>query len=194
MMTPTGSDRPRCFWAGTDPLMISYHDEEWGEPCRDDRELFARLVLDSFQSGLSWSIILKKRDNFRKAFDGFDPERIAAYGPPEIERLLGDAGIVRNRAKIEATIQNAAAMLAIQRENGSFSDYLWSFVDGQPRRHPTGYTQATLPATSPESDAMAKGLRQRGFRFVGSTVCYAFMQGAGLVDDHCLGCFRFVPR
>lgn len=193
-MIDTPNDRSRCFWAGRDPLMIAYHDEEWGQPCRDDRELFARLVLDSFQSGLSWAIILKKRDGSRRAFDGFDPVRIAAYGPDDIARLLADPGIVRNRAKIEATIANARTMLALQAETGSFADYLWSFVGGQPLRHPTGHTPETLPATSPESDAMARDLRQRGFRFVGSTVCYAFMQGAGLVDDHTIGCFRFVPR
>jgi DNA-3-methyladenine glycosylase I len=187
-------DRPRCFWAGRDPQMIAYHDEEWGEPCRDDRELFARLVLDSFQSGLSWAVILRKREHFRRAFDGFNPERIATYGPADVERLLADAGIVRNRRKIEATIANAQAMLAVQREIGSFADYLWSFVGGQTLRHSTGYTAETLPARTPESDAMAADLRRRGFRFVGSTVCYAFMQGAGLVDDHVVGCFKFKKR
>jgi DNA-3-methyladenine glycosylase I len=193
MSTPL-DDRPRCFWAGGDPLMIAYHDEEWGVPCRDDRELFARLALDGFQAGLSWAIILRKRDGFRHAFDGFDPERVAAYGPADVERLLADPGIVRNRQKIEATIGNARAMLAIQAETGSFSDYLWAFVGGAPLRHPTGYTRETLPATSPESDALSRDLRRRGFRFVGSTIVYAFMQGSGLVDDHAIGCFRFVPR
>lgn len=193
-MTAALDDRPRCFWAGRDPLMIAYHDEEWGVPCRDDRELFARLTLDAFQAGLSWAVILRKRDAFRRAFDGFDPERIARYGPADVARLLADPGIVRNRQKIEATITNARAMLAIQAETGSFAAFLWSFVGGQPLRHPTGYTPETLPATSPESDALARALRRRGFRFVGSTICYAFMQGAGLVDDHVIGCFRFVPR
>jgi DNA-3-methyladenine glycosylase I len=174
--------------------MIAYHDDEWGQPCRDDQELFARLTLDSFQAGLSWAIILRKRDAFRRAFDGFDPQRVAAYGPADVERLLGDAGIVRNRQKIEAAIGNARAMLALQRELGSFATYLWSFVGGQPLRHPTGYTAATLPARTAESDAMSADLRRRGFRFVGSTICYAFMQGAGLVDDHTPDCFRFVPR
>jgi DNA-3-methyladenine glycosylase I len=193
-MTDGPADRPRCFWAGSDPVMIAYHDDEWGVPCRDDRELFARLALDGFQAGLSWAIILKKRDGFRRAFDGFDPDRIAGYGPDDVTRLLADPGIVRNRQKIEATIGNAQAWQALQRETGSFADYLWSFVGGQPLRHPTGYTPETLPATSPESDAMSRALRQRGFRFVGSTICYAFMQGSGLVDDHLPGCFRFVSR
>jgi DNA-3-methyladenine glycosylase I len=194
MSLPGPAEPPRCFWADRDPQMIAYHDEEWGRPCYDAGELFARLVLDSFQSGLSWQVILRKRDNFRRAFDGFEPARIAAYGPTEIERLLADAGIVRNRAKIEATIANARAYLALQHELGSFSDFLWSFVDGRPWRHPTGYTAETLPPTSPASDAMARALRQRGFRFVGSTVCYAFMQGSGLIDDHLIGCWRFQPR
>jgi DNA-3-methyladenine glycosylase I len=193
-MVTLADDRPRCFWAGHDPLMIAYHDEEWGRPCRDDRELYARLSLDGFQAGLSWAIILRKREGFRRAFDGFDPDRVASYGPDDVARLLNDAGIVRNRQKIEATIGNARAWQAIQRETGSFSDFLWSFVGGLPRRHPTGYSEATLPATSPESDAMSKALRGRGFRFVGSTICYAFMQGSGLVDDHIIGCHCFVPR
>jgi DNA-3-methyladenine glycosylase I len=193
MSTPP-LDRPRCFWVGADPLMIAYHDDEWGRPCRDDRELYARLTLDSFQAGLSWAIILRKRDAFRRAFDGFDPERVAAYGPADVARLLGDAGIVRNRQKIEAAIGNARAMLAVQRELGSFADYLWSFVGGQSLRHPTGYTAATLPARTAESDAMAADLKRRGFRFVGTTICYAFMQGSGLVDDHTAECFQFVPR
>jgi DNA-3-methyladenine glycosylase I len=171
--------------------MIAYHDDEWGVPCRDDQELFARLVLDSFQAGLSWATILRKRENFRRAFDNFDPERIARYGPAEVARLLADPGIVRNRLKIEATIGNARAMLTLQQETGSFAGYLWSFVGGQPLRHTTGYTAETLPARTAESDAMSKELKRRGFRFVGSTICYAFMQGSGLVDDHTAACFRF---
>ncbi|MCC6626856.1 MAG: DNA-3-methyladenine glycosylase I [Chloroflexi bacterium] len=193
-MIEASSDRPRCLWAGRDPLMVAYHDDEWGVPCRDDRELFARLALDGFQAGLSWAIILKKRDGFRRAFEGFDPDRVAGYGPDDVARLLADPGIIRNRQKIEATIGNARVWQAVQRETGSFAGFLWSFVGGQPLRHPTGYTAATLPATSPESDAMSKALRQHGFRFVGSTICYAFMQGSGLVDDHLTSCFRFVPR
>ena len=187
-------DQPRCFWVGRDPLMVAYHDDEWGRPCRDDRELYARLMLDGFQAGLSWSIILRKRDGFRRAFDGFNPDLVAAYGPEDVARLLADAGIVRNRQKIEATISNARAWQSLQQESTSFSDFLWSFVGGEPLRHPEGYTPETLPAKSAESDAMSKALRQRGFRFVGSTICYAFMQGSGLVDDHVSGCFRFEPR
>jgi DNA-3-methyladenine glycosylase I len=182
----------RCEWAGDDPLMVAYHDDEWGVPCRDDRELFALLLLEGFQAGLSWSTILRKREAFLRAFAGFDPETVAVYGPDDVARLMADAGIVRNRLKIESAISNARAHLAIQDELGSFSDFIWRFApDGAPSR-PSSL--AEVPATTAESDAMSKELKRRGFRFVGSTICYAFMQSAGLVDDHVAGCFRAVSR
>ncbi|HEX5500271.1 MAG TPA: DNA-3-methyladenine glycosylase I [Thermomicrobiales bacterium] len=183
--TPNGIDR--CGWAGTDPLMIAYHDEEWGVPCHDDRALFERLLLEGFQAGLSWQTILRKRDNFRRAFDEFDPERIAAYDEADVARLLADAGIVRNRLKIRAAIDNARAMLATADEFGSFDTYIWRFAP-EPGTRPA--SPADVPASTPASDAMSRELKRRGFRFVGSTICYAFMQSAGLVDDHLTGCFR----
>jgi DNA-3-methyladenine glycosylase I len=181
----------RCEWAGTDPLMIAYHDKEWGVPCHDDAALFERLILEGFQAGLSWSTILRKREAFIRAFDGFDPEIVAAYGPADEERLLADAGIVRNRLKVAAAISNAQAFLQSQQEFGSFDAYIWRFAP-EPRaeRLPS---LMDVPATTPESDAMSKDLKKRGFRFVGSTICYAFMQSAGLVDDHVAGCFRAAP-
>jgi DNA-3-methyladenine glycosylase I len=181
---------PRCPWVGADPLMIAYHDEEWGTPCHDDRDLFERLTLEGFQAGLSWRTILHKREAFRRAFAGFDPERVAAFGPDDVARLLADPGIVRNRAKIAATIGNAAAFLALQREAGSFDRYLWSFVGGAPLVRPAPPAWPDLPARTPESDALSRDLKRRGFRFVGSTICYAFMQSVGMVDDHVRGCFR----
>jgi DNA-3-methyladenine glycosylase I len=185
---------PRCFWAGSDPLMVAYHDEEWGVPCHDDRALFERLLLEGFQAGLSWSTILRKRETFRRAFDNFDPERVARYGLADTERLLADPGIVRNRLKIAGAVQNAGAFLAIQHEAGSFDAYAWSFVDGHTLRHPVGYMRDTIPARTPESDALSRDLKRRGFTFVGSTICYAFMQSTGMVDDHLHDCFKFVPR
>ena len=181
---------PRCPWAGTDPLMVAYHDDEWGVPCHDDPELFERLLLEGFQAGLSWSTILRKREAFRRAFDGFDPERVAAYGPADVARLLADPGIVRNRLKIAAATRNAQAFLAVQREFGSFDRYVWSFVGGAPLRRPRPTTLAEVPVTTPESDALSRDLKRRGFSFVGSTICYAFMQSVGMVDDHVRGCFR----
>ena len=181
----------RCEWAGTDPLMVAYHDQEWGVPCHEDRELFERLVLEGFQAGLSWSTILRKRSGFVQAFDGFDAPRIAAYGPDDIARLLGDAGIVRNRLKIEATIFNARAFLETQEAFDSFDAYIWGFAPENPAPRPRSL--ADIPATSPESDALSKDLKRRGFRFVGSTICYAFMQSIGLVDDHIESCFRAPP-
>lgn len=169
--------------------MREYHDTEWGVPVHDDRKLFEFLVLDAFQAGLSWAIILNKRDGFRRAFHGFDPRRIARYSSRSVTRLLGDAAIVRNRQKIEATIGNAKAFLSIQEAFGSFDAYVWDFVDGTPRQN-TWRTMKQLPATSNQSDRMSKALKQRGFRFVGSTICYAFMQAAGLVNDHLVTCFR----
>ena len=184
-------DAARCEWAGTDPLMIAYHDEEWGVPCHDDRALFGRLLLEGFQAGLSWSTILKKREAFVRAFDRFDPDIVARYGPQDEARLLGDAGIVRNRLKVSAAISNAQAFLDTQSAFGSFDEYIWRFApDSRPVRV---QSLAEIPATTPESDAMSKDLKRRGFRFVGSTICYAFMQSAGLVDDHVAGCFRASP-
>ncbi len=183
--TPNGV--ARCEWAGTDPLMVAYHDEEWGMPCHDDRALFERLLLEGFQAGLSWQTILRKRDNFRRAFDDFDPERIAAYDEADVARLLEDPGIVRNRLKVRAAIDNARAMLAVAEEFGSFDHYLWQFA---PEPGPRPASLADVPASTAASDAMSRDLKKRGFRFVGSTICYAFMQSAGLVDDHVVGCFR----
>jgi DNA-3-methyladenine glycosylase I len=190
-MTTDADARPRCPWAVPDPLMIEYHDREWGVPCHDDRELFERLMLEVNQAGLAWITILRKRDGFRAAYAGFDPERIAGYDERDVERLMGDAGIVRNRLKIQAAISNARAFLEIQRTEGSFDRYVWAFVGGQPIRH-RGLTPSTIPAFTPESDALSKDLKRRGFRFVGTTICYAFMQSVGLADDHLPSCFRYV--
>jgi DNA-3-methyladenine glycosylase I len=180
----------RCHWVDlSKPLYVAYHDEEWGVPVRDDRRMFEMLTLEGAQAGLSWYTVLSKRQNYRAAFDGFDPERIARYDRRHVERLLANPGIIRNRAKIEATIGNARAWLALQEQAGSFSDYLWRFVGGAPiqnrLRAPADYR-----ATSPESDALSKDLKKRGFRFVGSTIVYAHMQATGMVNDHLLGCFR----
>ena len=186
----------RCWWsltdaARSDPRMVEYHDSEWGVPVHDDIELFERLALESFQAGLSWSTILNKRDNFRRAFRGFDPSVVAGFDDDDRERLMSDAGIVRNRAKIDATIGNAAGVLDLARESGSFDAYLASMVPGPPARMPSGSTGEDIPASTPVSDALSKDLRRRGFRFVGSTIVYAFMQSVGLVDDHLPGCFRY---
>jgi DNA-3-methyladenine glycosylase I len=178
----------RCEWAGNDPLMVAYHDEEWGVPCHDDRDLFERLILEGFQAGLSWSTILRKRQAFIRAFDGFDPVIVAEYGPDDVARLLDDAGIVRNRLKVAATISNAQAFLETRDAFGSFDAYIWQFAPQPRARRPRSL--ADIPATTPESDAMSQDLKRRGFRFAGSTICYAFMQSAGLVDDHVESCFR----
>jgi len=183
----------RC-WGNDDPLLAEYHDQEWGTPVHDDHLLYQHLVLDGFQAGLSWRTILHKREAFRRAFDGFNPELVARYGQAERERLLADAGIVRNRQKIEAAIGNAKAMLKIQIELGSFDDFLWQFTGGQTLRRRPVRDWHKLPTTSPQSDAMSAALKERGFKFVGSTICYAFMQAVGMVDDHMLHCFRFQPR
>jgi DNA-3-methyladenine glycosylase I len=179
----------RCPWPGDDPLYVAYHDEEWGVPEHDDRALFEKLLLDGFQAGLSWITVLRKRDNFRRAFDGFDPERIARYRPRKLESLRNDAGIVRNRQKIAAAVTNARAYLEIQREPGGFDRYLWGFVDGKPRIN-RWRTLAEVPAQTPESAAMSRDLMKRGFRFVGPTICYAFMQAVGMVNDHLVTCYR----
>lgn len=180
----------RCAWAGTEPLYVAYHDQEWGVPLHDDRKLFEFLVLDSFQAGLSWAIILKKRLNFRQAFDDFAPRLIAGYDDAKIAQLLSNPGIVRNRLKINATVQNARSFLAIQEEFGSFDAYIWQFVGGKTRVN-AWKSIGEIPAKTAESDAMSKDLIKRGFRFVGSTICYAFMQAAGLVNDHTMDCFRY---
>jgi DNA-3-methyladenine glycosylase I len=190
------ADRPRCAWAGAtgprpDPLMVRYHDEEWGTPCHDDVDLFERLALESFQAGLSWSTILRKRDGFRAAFRGFDPVVVAAFDDADRERLMGDASIVRNRAKIDATIGNAAAWLATAREFGSVDAYLATIVPVPARPLDRAVGLGGIPDRTPASDALSVDLRRRGFRFVGSTIVYAFMQSVGLVDDHVAGCFRY---
>jgi DNA-3-methyladenine glycosylase I len=179
----------RCAWAGDDPLYVAYHDLEWGVPVHDDRLLFEFLVLEGAQAGLSWITILRKRENYRRAFEGFDPRRVARYGPAEVATLLADAGIVRNRLKIESAIANARALLDVAGEFGSFDAYLWRFVDGAPIRNAWG-SLAELPAATGESRAMSKDLLRRGFRFVGPTICYALMQAVGMVNDHTVDCFR----
>lgn len=181
--------RQRCHWAGDDPLMIAYHDEEWGVAVRDDEGLYAKLVLDGAQAGLSWSTILRKRDAYYRAFHGLDPVRVARYGSRDIARLMADPGIVRNGQKIKSAIGNARAYLELREEGASFSDFLWQFVDGQTRvnrwRRP-----ADVPAETDQSRAMAKALKARGFGFCGPTICYAFMQAVGMVNDHVVTCFR----
>jgi DNA-3-methyladenine glycosylase I len=189
MPTVTTATIARCAWARS-PLSIRYHDEEWGVPLHDDRLLFEFLVLEGAQAGLSWEIILKKRENYRAAFDSFDPARVARYGPDEVARMLADPGIVRNRAKIAAAIQNARAFLAVQEEFGSFDAYIWRFVDGRPIRN-AWRALAEIPARTAESDEMSKDLKHRGFAFVGSTICYAHMQATGMVNDHTIDCFRY---
>jgi DNA-3-methyladenine glycosylase I len=178
----------RCPWAKGDSY-IQYHDMEWGVPIHDDRLLFEFLVLEGAQAGLSWSTILNKRDNYRQAFDNFDPALVAKYGDKKRQALLANPGIVRNRLKIAAAIQNAQAFLAVQEEFGSFDDYIWDFVGGRPKQNAWKSMKA-VPAQTPESDAMSKDLKRRGFKFVGSTICYAFMQAVGMVNDHLVDCFR----
>ena len=179
-----------CSWPGDNPLMIQYHDTEWGVPLHDDRKLFEFLLLDSAQAGLSWQTILNKRENYRKAFDNFNPNKIARYNQRKIASLLNDPGIVRNRLKVQSAVTNAQIFLDIQSEYGSFDAYIWQFVDSTGIRN-KWKTLKDIPATSPESDAMSKALKKHGFKFVGSTICYAFMQSAGLVNDHLVGCFRY---
>ena len=177
----------RCAWATTD-LSIAYHDKEWGVPVHDDRKLFEFLILEGAQAGLSWEIILRKRENYRAAFDRFEAAKIAKYTEKKVAQLLENAGIIRNRLKIAAAIQNAHAFLAVQKEFGNFDTYIWQFVDGKPRKRKRGQV---IVATTAESDAMSKDLSRRGFKFVGSTICYAFMQAVGMVNDHNLTCFRY---
>ena len=182
----------RCAWPSND-LSILYHDREWGVPQHDDRALFEFLILEGAQAGLSWDTILQKRDNYRAAFDGFDAKKIARYDQRKTQRLLRDAGIVRNRLKIASAIQNAKAFLAAQKEFGSFDRYIWQFVGGKPRVNAWRLGKK-IPARTPESDVMSKDLKQRGFNFVGSTICYAFMQATGMVNDHAVECFRYPKR
>jgi DNA-3-methyladenine glycosylase I len=186
----TNSKKIRCAWVGDDPLYLAYHDREWGVPVHDDRVLFEFLILEGAQAGLSWITILKKRDNYRRTFDNFDPRKIARYDDAKVRALLADPGIVRNRLKIAAAIQNAKAFLAVQKEFGSFDAYVWQFVGGKPKQN-RWKTIAAAPAKTPQSDALSKDLLQRGFKFVGSTICYAFMQAVGIVNDHTVDCFRY---
>ena len=180
----------RCEWARNSDLEAEYHDKEWGVASTDDEHLFEMLILEGAQAGLSWSTILKKRDSYRQAYYGFDPERVARFTKRSVERLLGDPGIVRNRLKVNASIQNAKAYLEIQEEYGSFSEYIWDFVDGEPVVNRWRHLQ-DIPAETPESQAMSKALKTRGFKFVGPTICYAFMQSVGMVNDHEISCFRY---
>jgi DNA-3-methyladenine glycosylase I len=179
----------RCAWALSDPLLLEYHDKEWGVPVHDDRKLFEFLVLEGVQAGLSWLIVLKKRENYRKALHSFNPSKIAGYTNTDIKRLLADSGIIRNRLKLSATITNARKFLEIQREFGSFNEYIWNFTGGTPIQHQFR-TLSQIPARIKESDAMSKDLQKRGFKFAGSTICYAFMQAVGIVNDHITSCFR----
>ncbi len=184
------SEIKRCAWAGKDPLMVEYHDTEWGVPLHDDRKIYEFLVLEGMQAGLSWATVLRKRENFRAAFRGFKPETVAAFGQQDLERLLSDAGIIRNRLKLEAAITNAQRFLAVQKEFGSFDRYIWDFLGGKPVRN-RFRTLADIPATSPESDKISRDMKQRGFKFVGSTIVYSHMQATGMVNDHLVGCFRY---
>jgi DNA-3-methyladenine glycosylase I len=187
-MTTTG--QARCGWAGTDPLAIRYHDREWGVPVHDDRCLFEMLILEGAQAGLAWITILRKREGYRRAFDGFDPERIAGYREARVRRLLGDPGIVRNRLKVHGTIRNARAYLALRASGETLDGFLWSFVGGAPVRN-AWRTPGEVPARTRESDTMSRALGRRGFTFVGSTICYALMQAVGMVNDHTVDCFRY---
>ena len=182
----------RCAWAGSDPLYIDYHDKEWGVPVHDDNTLFEFLILEGAQAGLSWITILKKRTRYREVFAGFDPVKIARFNKQQINKLLEDPGIVRNRLKIESTISNARAILALQETYESFDQYLWRFVDGKPIQNRWRRIQ-DIPASTPVSDALSKDLKKHGFRFVGTTICYAYMQAVGMVNDHTTNCFRYRP-
>lgn len=188
-MSPARTKK-RCEWAGSDPLYLAYHDIEWGVPVHEDRKLFEMMLLEGAQAGLAWITILRKREGYRQAFDGFDPVKIARYSDKRLEKLRDDEGIVRNRLKIAAARTNAKAFLEIQDEFGSFDEFIWSFTGGEPiLNHWRSLSE--LPATTPESDAMSRDLKKRGFKFVGSTICYAFMQAVGMVNDHVVSCFRY---
>ena len=184
-----GEGLQRCGWCGNDPLYIAYHDEEWGIPQHDDRRLFEKLILEGAQAGLSWITVLRKREAYRKAFHGFDPEKVAAMTDAELETILQDPGIVRNRLKVFSARKNALAFLAVQREFGSFDAFLWSFVGGQPKVNQPR-TLADVPAVTPEAEALSKALKKRGFTFVGPTIMYAYLQSMGLVDDHLITCWK----
>jgi DNA-3-methyladenine glycosylase I len=184
------SSRQRCTWCAGSALQTAYHDREWGVAVHDDRKLFEFLVLEGAQAGLSWDTILKKRENYRRAFAGFDPRKVARFDRARRAALMKNPGIVRNRLKIESAVTNAQAFLAVQREFGSFDRYIWRFVGGKPLRN-RRRTMKDVPASTPESDAMSRDLKKRGFRFVGSTICYAFMQATGLADDHLVSCYRY---
>jgi DNA-3-methyladenine glycosylase I len=189
---PPMGDRPevrRCGWVSDDPLYLAYHDEEWGVPVHDDRRLFEMLILEGAQAGLSWITVLRRREGYRRAFAGFDPARIACYGPADVDRLLADPGIVRNRSKVEAAVANARAVLRLRDEGGTLDRLVWGFVDGRPQQN-RWQALREVPAETPESKALSKELRRRGFGFVGPTICYAFMQAVGLVNDHTADCFR----
>jgi DNA-3-methyladenine glycosylase I len=188
---PKPDGKPRCGWPKSE-IALRYHDLEWGVPLDDDRKLFEFVILDAAQAGLSWEIILRKREGFRAAFDNFDAEKVAHYDERRVQKLLADPGIIRNRLKIESAISNARAFLQVQEQCGSFAAYIWQFVDGKPRVNHRRSLKS-IPARSAESDAMSKALKKRGFRFVGSTICYAFMQAAGMVNDHTVTCFRHAP-
>jgi DNA-3-methyladenine glycosylase I len=181
--------RRRCFWAASDPLLASYHDQEWGVPVHDDRRWYEKIVLDGAQAGLSWLTILRKREAYREAFLGFDPARVARFGARDVDRLMKNAGIVRNLLKIRSAVGNARAFLTVQEEHGTFDAFIWSFVDGRPLQG-RARGRGDLPASTPLSDQLSKALKQRGFTFVGTTIVYAFMQAAGLVNDHTVGCYR----
>ena len=189
MPTTPDPSLPRCGWATSDPLYLAYHDEEWGVPVHDDRRLFEMLILEGAQAGLSWLTILKRREGYRRAFHEFDPEKIARFGEKDVARLLTDPGIIRNRAKVEATIKNAQAYLNLVEETGTLDAFLWQFVGGKPKVNRWKTLKEIQPET-PESKAMSKELKRRGFGFVGSTICYAFMQAVGMVDDHVATCFK----
>ncbi len=180
----------RCNWSVSDPIYIKYHDKEWGVPVHNDRKLFEMIVLDGAQAGLSWFTILKKRENYRKAFDNFDPKKVAKYDKRKISQLLKNEGIIRNKLKVESAVTNAKAFLKVKEEFGTFDKYIWKFVNGKTKVN-SWKTLKHIPATSKESDAMSKDLKARGFKFVGSTICYAFMQAAGMVNDHTVDCFRY---
>ena len=186
--------KSRCWWCGEDALYCAYHDKEWGVAVHDDRKIFEMLILEGFQAGLSWITILRKRENFRKAFKNFDARKVARFGKADVARLMQDAGIIRNRLKIAGAITNAKCFLEVQKEFGSFDRYIWGFTGNKTLRHPKGMTRKTMKPTSPESDALSKDLKQRGFKFVGSTVCYAHMQATGMVDDHVVSCFKYRKR
>ena len=187
-------NKPRCWWCGEDELYCAYHDKEWGVPVHDDRKIFEMLILEGFQAGLSWITILRKRENFRKAFRNFDARKVAKFRKSDVECLMQDAGIIRNRLKIDGAITNARCFLEVQQEFGGFDRYIWGFTGNKTLRNPKGVTRETMKPTSPESDALSKDLKARGFKFVGSTVCHAHMQATGMVDDHVVGCFKYRKR